>query len=64
MSQVAESKEILCYMSGSNSGILERPTSQSLLDTFGTSDFEEIVKFMLDNGSFHEYGRYKDVHSM
>eukprot|EP01039_Chlorochromonas_danica_P004980 gene4980-5468_t len=42
--------------SRAHSGTLERPSRQELEETFGTSDFETIFKFMVENGHIQHAG--------
>lgn len=41
--------------------MVERPSRGELIDTFGTADFPEIAKFMLDNGKWQPYGHHDAI---
>lgn len=61
MAMVAEAHEIYCTRSGSKEGLFERPSQQELLETFGTTDFAQIVGFMLEHGQFQPYGKHETI---
>ena len=52
LAQVVDSFDVYKYDAG-RSGRLGRPSKQEIVDTFGTSNDDEIVKFMLENGQVH-----------
>lgn len=52
LAQVVDSFDVFKFDDGS-SGKLGRPTKLELTETFGTSNDDDVVKFMLENGNCH-----------
>jgi ribosome maturation protein Sdo1 len=52
LAEVVDSFDVLKFESG-RSGHLSRPSKSELKEIFGTSNDDEVVKFMLQNGSLH-----------
>ena len=52
MANVVDSFEVFKYEMG-RSGMLSKPSKAELDDVFGTHNMDDVVKFMLENGSFH-----------
>lgn len=60
VNQIAEGSEILCTRTGSGEGEIGRPSRGELIEAFGSTNFDVIAKFMLENGKWRSYG-YHDV---
>lgn len=61
INQIAEVDEVFCTRTGSNEGMVERPSRGELIDTFGTANFAEIAKFMLEHGKWQPYGHHDAI---
>lgn len=59
--QIAEIDEIFCTRTGSKEGRFERPSRGELLEAFGTTNFVDIIKFMLEHGKWQPYGRHEAI---
>lgn len=55
IAEVVDSFDVLKYDQG-KSGHLDRPSQAEIKDTFGTTNENEIVEFMLKNGQLHGEG--------
>lgn len=42
--------EVFVNRTGARTGLLERPSRQEKIDTFGTENNDEIMAFMINNG--------------
>ena len=54
--------EVLAHRAGTHTGLFERPANWELQQTFGTTDFAEIFRFMLEKGSVKRPGQHSHIH--